>query len=108
MTPNLGDDVESVPDRRGAGLELVPPIALGDGVGSQRLRHVQRVGHRNHSRSVNLVHLFDECQNRGQLAGVPPNVIAREMQPRKVGDVRNAFGFERHLIVKSQELDLTS
>ena len=69
-------------------------IRLGDDIGTKRLDHVQWMGHRNNSARVDCVHLLDEFQYCGQLAGVLLDLILRQVQARKVGDVQNGFGFE--------------
>ena len=91
LLDDLWDKVESVPNCRGVGLVLLAVVLLGYDIGAKRLGHVQWVGHRHHATGVHGVHLFDESQNFGQLAGIPLNVILRDMQARKVGDVPNVF-----------------
>ena len=94
LLDDLRDKVESVANCWGAGLVLLAMILLGDDIGAKRLGHVQWVGHRHHSTGIHRVHLFDESQNFGQLAGIPLNVILRDMQARKVGDVPNVSRFK--------------
>jgi len=94
LIDDLWDKVETVANCWGVGLVLLAVILLGYDIGAKRLGHVQRVGHRHHAAGVHRVHLFDESQNFGQLAGVRLNVILRDMQARKVGDVPNLFRFK--------------
>ena len=88
------DKVESVANCRSVGLVLLAVILLGYDIGAKRLGHVQWVGHRHHATGIHRVHLFDQSQNFGQLAGIPLNVSLRDMQARKVGDVPNVSRFK--------------
>ena len=94
LLDDLWDKVESVANCRGVGLVLLAVIPLGDDIGAKRLGHVQWMGHRHHATGIHRVHLIDESQNFGQLAGIPLNVILRDMQARKVGDVPNVSRFK--------------
>ena len=94
LLDDLWDKVESVANCWGIGLVLLAVVLLGDDIGTKRLGHVQWVGHRHHFTGIHRVHLFDQSQNFGQFAGIPLNVILRDMQARKVGDVPNVSRFK--------------
>lgn len=108
LLDDLGNDVEAVPYQRSIGLVLVTTVRFGNEVGAKRLGHVQRVSHWTDSVCVDGIHLFDEFQNGRQLVNVPPNLVMRDVQAREMRDVQYGFGFEWHLLVKSQEHHLTA
>ena len=94
LLDDLWDKVESVANCWGVGLVLLAVILFGYDIGAKRLGHVQWVGHRHHATGIHRIHLFDESQNFGQLVGISLNVILRDMQARKVGDVPNISRFK--------------